>query len=136
MAYSTCREVCSYTLHRLQELQDSADRAGTPIEVVVISYDPEVDGPHSWSIYRSRHHLERANWHFLTGDTAGTRDFAAQFQFRYWRYDEHVVHDFRIVMLGPDGAIVESLGWETRNKDLFNGAPVAGGHSSNKVAEQ
>jgi len=41
MAYPTCRRTCTYTLHRLEELQESADHAGTPIEVVVVSYDPD-----------------------------------------------------------------------------------------------
>lgn len=119
MAYSTCREVCSYTLHRLLELQESADRAGTPIEVVVISYDPKVDGARSWSIYRQQHHLARSNWHFLTGTALDTQRFASTFDFRYWRYDDHVVHDFRILLLSSDGTIAETLDWETRNKDLF-----------------
>jgi len=119
MAYSTCRQVCSYTLHRLEELQDSADRAGTAIEVIIVSYDPKVDGPVSWSLYRRKHHLRRANWHFLTGTPSATRQFAQTFAFRYWSYDEHVLHDFRILMIGPDGEIAESLGWETRNRDLF-----------------
>jgi cytochrome oxidase Cu insertion factor (SCO1/SenC/PrrC family) len=128
MAYSTCREVCSYTLHRLEELQDSADRAGTPIEVVVVSYDPTADSPASWSRYRRKHRLSRGNWHFLTGTPAITRQFAEAIQFRYWSYDEHVLHDFRILMIRPDGEIAGSLDWETRNRDFFadainNGTP-------------
>src|SRR5580693_854179 len=55
MAYSTCREVCSYALHRLEQLQRSAELAGVAVDIVVVSYDPSIDGPGSWSNYR-RHH--------------------------------------------------------------------------------
>ena len=101
---------------------------GTPIEVVVVSYDPKADSPVSWSQYRRKHRLSRSNWHFLTGTPAGTRQFAEAIQFRYWSYDEHVVHDFRILMIRPDGEIAGSLDWETRNRDFFaaatnNGTP-------------
>lgn len=119
MAYSTCREICSYTLHRLQQLQQSADRAGVPIEVVVVSYDPAADGPESWSMYRRHHGLSRSNWHFLTGDEQTTEKFAAVLHFPFWRYDEHVVHGFRILMVQPDGRIATALTWATRGEDLF-----------------
>jgi len=119
MAYSTCREVCSYALHRLEELQQSADHAGTPIEVIVISYDPAVDSPGTWTIYRQHHHFLRTNWHFLTGSSAATRQLAQDINFPSWRYDEHVVHDFRILRIAPGGQIAGSLDWATRNQDFF-----------------
>src|SRR5580658_7452480 len=36
MAYSNCREVCSYTLQRLQVEQQSAERRGEHVNVIVI----------------------------------------------------------------------------------------------------
>jgi cytochrome oxidase Cu insertion factor (SCO1/SenC/PrrC family) len=124
MAYPTCRRVCSYALHRLEQLQQSADRAGTPIEVVVISYDPNIT-PGNWSIYRRRHHLERTNWHFLTGNAAMTKQFATAWNFPYWLMDDHVVHDFQILLVGPDGQIAKTLTWATRNDDFFTAAAVS-----------
>lgn len=119
MAYSTCRQVCNITLHRLEELQHSADRAGTPIEVIVVSYDPSVDGPGSWSIYRRHHHLSRANWHFLTGSNESTEAIANALGFSHWRYDDHVLHDFRILQIAPDGRIARTLSWANRDDDPF-----------------
>jgi protein SCO1/2 len=136
MAYSTCRQVCSYTLHRLIELQQSADRAGTPIEVVVISYDPNVDGPGSWSIYRHHHHLDRTNWHFLTGSSSSTEEFASALKFPYWRYDEHLVHDFKILLIEPDGTIAKALTWATRNDDPFSAAAVSCASSHTQGCKQ
>jgi cytochrome oxidase Cu insertion factor (SCO1/SenC/PrrC family) len=122
MAYSTCRQVCSYTLHRLEELQNSADRAGTPIDILVVSYDPTVDGPASWTAYRRHHDLKRTNWHFLTGSPADTEAFAAALAFPHWRYDEHVVHDFQILLIGADGHVSRALNWANRNDDFFTAA--------------
>jgi cytochrome oxidase Cu insertion factor (SCO1/SenC/PrrC family) len=125
MAYSTCREVCSFALHRLEQLQQSADRTGTPIEVVVISYDPAIDSPGTWAIYRLHHHFNRTNWHFLTGSATTTRQFAHRMQFPSWHYDEHVVHDFRILLIAPGGQVAGSLNWASRNHDFF-GATTTG----------
>jgi len=124
MAYSSCREVCSFTLHRLEELQRSADRAGIAIEVVVISYDPKTDSPTSWSDYRQHHGLAHTNWHFLTGSSADTEKFAHALHFRYWRYDEHIVHDFKVLLIEPDERIATTLTWATRNDDPFTKAAV------------
>jgi cytochrome oxidase Cu insertion factor (SCO1/SenC/PrrC family) len=122
MAYSSCREICSYSLHRVGQLQQSAERAGLHVNVVVISYDPNVDDPASWSTYRRHHHLERGDWHFLTGNAATTRQFAQAFNFPYWFMDDHVVHDFRILVVGPDGQISKTLSWANRNDDLLTPA--------------
>ena len=123
MAFPNCRRTCSYTLHRLEELQKSADRTGTPIEVVVISYDPDT-GSGDWSMYRHHHHLDRGNWHFLTGSPAATKQFATALQFPYWLMDDHVVHDFKILLIGPDGQIAKTLTWANRNDDVFTAAAV------------
>jgi len=129
MAYSTCRQVCGYSLHRLEQLQQSADQAGTPIEIVVISYDPTIDSPATWLVYRQHHHLARSNWHFLTGTVPETQAFSRALDFPNWHYDEHVIHDFKILLIGADGAIARTLTWVTRNEELFvtraDGAPGA-----------
>jgi Uncharacterized protein SCO1/SenC/PrrC, involved in biogenesis of respiratory and photosynthetic systems len=122
MANSTCRKICTYTLHRLEQLQKSAERAGTRVDVVVISYDPSVDSPATWSIYRRHHHLARADWHFLTGNAATTKQFATALNFPYWFMDDHVVHDFQILLVGPGGQIARTLTWANRNEELFTAA--------------
>lgn len=119
MAYSQCREICVYTLQRVAELQQSAERNGQPIEVAVVSYDPRVDSPATWTIYRRHHHFTRGDWHFLTGDLQATQKFAKDLQFPFWLYDEHVVHDFQILLVGPDGRIERTLNWASRNTELF-----------------
>jgi len=122
MAYSACRETCIYTLRRTEELQRSAERAGRQVQVVVISYDPNVDSPATWLSYRRHHHFTREDWHFLTGDAESTASFARQLKFPYWVYDEHVVHDFQILLVGADGLVADSANWASRSADFFAAA--------------
>ncbi len=111
MSIGACTRVCSVTLRRMQELQAIADRRGLDIEFVVVSLDPASDTPQAWREYRAEHALARGNWHFLGGSEAATRRVAKLLGISYWSYDEHVLHDFRIALLGPDGAIRRSLKW-------------------------
>ena len=38
---------------------------------------------------------------------------------RFWNYDEHVMHDFKVVRLGPEGAIAATLDWNHRGVDTL-----------------
>lgn len=115
MAYGACRNVCSSTLRTLEELQAEADRKGVAIEIVVASLDPGEDTPQAWAQYRKSRKLARANWSFLSGNPGDTRRLARFLGLRFWSYDEHLMHDFRIVRLGPDGSIAASLDWDHRD---------------------
>ena len=119
MAYATCRETCSYALRRLDQLQQEAQQAGQPVQVVVISYDPVNDNASTWSSFRAHHHYVHPNWHFLTGTDATTRALAGALDFKYWAYDGHVVHDFKILLLGADGRLERELTWPNRNESVF-----------------
>jgi cytochrome oxidase Cu insertion factor (SCO1/SenC/PrrC family) len=131
MAYSSCREVCSFALQRLEQLQKSADRAGIAVDIVIVSYDPAIDSPASWSTYRRHHHLLRSDWHFLTGSGAVTKQFAAALDFPSWLYDEHRVHDFKILLVNPAGGIASTLTWANRDQDLFASAAPRCPHPDN-----
>jgi cytochrome oxidase Cu insertion factor (SCO1/SenC/PrrC family) len=123
MALSTCRQVCSYALHRLEQLQNSAQRAGIAIDVVVASYDPTADRPETWSAYRRQHHLERSDWHFLIGSAADTEHLATALAFPSWLYDEHRIHDLKILLINSDGDVTRTLVWSNHNEDFFAGLP-------------
>jgi len=115
MGYGACRSVCSSTLRTLEELQADADRRGVVIDVIVASIDPDEDTPQAWAQYRKARKLLRANWCFLTGSPGDTRRLARFLGLRYWRYDEHLMHDFRIVRLAADGSITATLDWDQRD---------------------
>ena len=116
MAYATCHRVCPMTLRRLQQMQRDFDRRGTSAEFLVIGYDPERDDAAAWRQYRESRHLMRSNWHFLIGTRAAVEQTARQLGFEFWKYDEHVMHDTRILYFDEHGTLVETreaAGYET-----------------------
>ena len=104
MAYTACHRICPMTMARLGELQRDLDALNMSAEFLIVSYDPSNDDSVAWQRYRTNHHLVRGNWHFLSGTPADTARLAAVLGFESWRDGEHVMHDFRIVALGGDGA--------------------------------
>jgi cytochrome oxidase Cu insertion factor (SCO1/SenC/PrrC family) len=107
MAYASCHRICPLTMQRLQELQAGFDSRGTNAQFVIVGYDPEADDPATWHQYRQTRHLTRGNWHFLVGSRAAVEQTARQLGFPFWRYDQHVMHESRIVYFNEQGAVVE-----------------------------
>ena len=105
MAYATCHRICPMTMQRLQQLQESFDARGVAAEFVIVGYDPETDDAAAWRRYRRNRHLTRANWHFLVGSPQQVSRFARVLGFEFWKADDHVMHDSRIVRLDPQGAL-------------------------------
>jgi protein SCO1/2 len=111
MAYGACKRICSTTLRRLESLHEAATRKGVPLEFVVVSLDPAEDTPRDWAEYRRWRGLQAAPWSFLVGSPRATRRLADFLGVRYWGYDGHVLHDYRIVRLSPQGRIATALRW-------------------------
>lgn len=93
----------------MEELQRLADARRVALSFVVVGIDPSLDRPIDWAAYRVDRKLNRSNWQFLTGDAMATRRLAARLGVRYWHYGDHVMHDFRIALLAPDGRLVATL---------------------------
>jgi protein SCO1 len=110
MAYAACRRVCPATMTHLKRLQQEIDARGESAEFVIVGYDPTVDDPEAWREYRDSRHLTRENWHFLTGTLADTQQLARRLGFRFWTYDRHVMHDYRIVVIDAGGALTAEYG--------------------------
>lgn len=117
MAYGSCQRVCSSVLRTMKVLQTEADRRRQAVQFVVIGLDPTQDTPADWAAFRRDHGLSRTNWHFLSGRAADVARLARWLNLRYWRYGEHVLHDYRIVSLAPGGLVRGSL--ETPDQDPY-----------------
>ena len=109
MAYGACRRVCSTSLRLLERFQALADERHAKVNIVVVGLDPSQDRPADWAEYRAERKLSRANWQFLSGDEASTRRLANRLGVHYWRYGEHTMHDFRIVLLSAQGLPVRYM---------------------------
>ena len=65
--------------------------------------------------------LGRDNWHFISGEDDRTRRIATMLGISYWFYDDHLLHDFKIVLIAPDGEIHRALAWsDDRPEMLFS----------------
>ena len=112
MAYANCHRVCPMTIAGLMRLQAAFDVKGAHAEFVVVGYDPQNENPATWRQYRRSHHLDRSNWHFITGTVADTAQLARQLHFELWKYDEHVMHDSRVLLFDVHGLLARELGPE------------------------
>ena len=115
MVYAGCHRFCPITMARLQHMQMVLDARGQRADFVVIGYEPEAEMPADWHSYRAGHHLERRNWHFLSGSRADTERLARQLGFDFWKYDEHVMHGMRALVFDERGAVQAQLGPETQD---------------------
>ncbi|MEP7295982.1 MAG: SCO family protein [Burkholderiales bacterium] len=109
MAYGACRRVCSVSLKVVEQLAAIAEQRGLALRVVVVSLDPAQDKPADWAALRAERGGAFRRVEFLSGTAASTRQMAQQLGVKYWRYGEHTVHDFRIVLVSPEGRIVRAI---------------------------
>lgn len=107
MEYANCRFICSITLQRLKDVQAAADRAKQHFDFIILSIDPKNDTPQAWTHYRKTRGLNRPNWRFLTASVSDTPELARQLGVRYWLYDEHIMHDFRLLRINEAGEVVK-----------------------------
>jgi cytochrome oxidase Cu insertion factor (SCO1/SenC/PrrC family) len=105
MAYAACHRVCPTTMQRLLALQRDLDAQGVAARFVIVGYSPETDDPAAWRQYRQTHRLTRRNWHFLVGTREDVEQLSRQLGFDFWRYDQHVMHDSRIVYFDARGSL-------------------------------
>ena len=109
MAYGSCRRVCSTSLRVVEQLAERAKQRHIALTLVVVGLDPAHDKPSDWATLRAERGLTDGNISFLSGSEASTRQLAQRIGVKYWRYDGHVMHDFRIVLVSPQGKVVRSI---------------------------
>ena len=106
MAYAECHRICPMTIQQLRLLQRRCDELGVAAQFVIVGYDPETDDAAAWHHYRRTHGLNRSNWHFLVGSPQSVKQFARALGFEFWKVDDHVMHDSRIVYLDGRGGVL------------------------------
>ena len=109
MAYGACQQVCSTSVRRVEQLHDLAEQRHVSLNFVVFGLDPNEDKPSDWAAFRAQRKLTFGNLQFLSGSPLATQQIANRLGVRYWRYGEHTMHDFRIVLVSPAGRIVRSM---------------------------
>lgn len=109
MAYGACQKVCSTSVRRVRQLHELAERRHLALNFVVVGLDPAADKPSDWALFRTEEHLTASDFRFLSGPPAAIQQIANWLGVRYWRYGEHTMHDFRVVLVSPAGRIIRSV---------------------------
>ncbi len=109
MAYANCHRICPMTIAALERLQSALDAKGQHAQFVVVGYDPDNEDAATWRGYRRSHRLLHPNWHFLTGSADDTARLARQLHFERWKYDEHVMHDSRVLVFDTNGLLAHEF---------------------------
>jgi len=117
LAYGACRRICATSVRVMTQLQTLSDQRHQRVNFVVVGLDPSRDRPADWAALREDRKLLRSNWYFLSGNDASTRRLANQIGIRYWRYGEHTMHDFGVVLLSHEGRLIGRLDASDQNPE-------------------
>lgn len=110
--YTSCAGTCPLTTRKLKRLDAALEKAGRPLDLVVVSLDPKHDSPEALVAYRKRYQLEQAKrWHVLVGDDAQVRTLTMLLNFKYTTNPESgvILHDNTVFLIGPDGSVKTSM---------------------------
>jgi protein SCO1/2 len=110
--YTSCAGTCPLTTKKLKRLDAALEKAGRPLELVVVSLDPAHDTPEAVVKYRARYQLEEAKrWHVLVGDDAQVRTLTMLLNFKYTTNPESgvILHDNTVFLIAPDGSVKTSM---------------------------
>jgi len=116
MSYTSCKKICpQLTNTKLQEVEKYYQTTKTPAEFIIVSFDPENDTPKILAEYRKAHGFTSGHWHFLTGNLEATKSLARKLGLGgFFQMESHIVHDFKIVLLEPNGKSAE-INWDQRD---------------------
>lgn len=126
--YTSCAGSCPLTTRKLKRLDAALEKAGKPLDLVVVSLDPAHDTPEFVKQYRARYELEKAKrWHVLVGEDAQVRSLTMLLEFKYTKNPESgvILHDNTVFLVGPDGAVKATMSSLDQAMDSFVAAVPA-----------
>lgn len=101
--------MCPAATMKMMALQDAAKTAGTELELVSISLDPEYDTPGVLKEYAAARGIDTANFTFLTGPDAAVRHLLAQLGVIREFEGETIKHTLATVLIDPSGRIIHRV---------------------------
>ena len=108
--YTSCPGSCPLTTAKLKRVDAELKKA--PLDLVVVSLDPEHDTPDAVRAYRKRYGLEGlVRWSVLVGEEATLRTLTMLVDFRYSRNAETgaIDHDNAIFLVDRGGAVAAQM---------------------------
>ncbi len=124
MLYTECRRTCPLvTVDALHELARVLDARHEPAQYVVATLDPESDTPEVLARFKASRGFSRPDFHFVRSSPAETRRFATALGLGgYYRVDDHIAHDFGIVVLDAAANRARRLDWDHRDAAALLGS--------------
>lgn len=110
--YTSCAGTCPLTTRKLKRLEAALEKAGRPLDLVVVSLDPAHDTPEAVAQYRARYQLEgNTRWNVLVGDDAQVRTLTMLLNFKYTKNPDTgvILHDNTVFLVGADGTVRMSM---------------------------
>ncbi len=107
--YTSCPSTCPLTTMKLKRLDAMLEKAGKPVDIVVVSLDPIRDTPDAVAQYRARYSLEAAKrWHILVGEETQLRTLTMLLGFKYLKNVESgaITHDNSLYVIGQNGNVI------------------------------
>ncbi len=120
MAFSVCTKTCPMTFRILKEIEGELNKHHKSAEFVIVSLDAKNDTPERTAHMRLQHDLTGKNWHFLRGSVEETKSISKLLGVNAFDLDDHIIHNFRILVLKADGSIAHTFDWNHRSvKGIF-----------------
>lgn len=128
--YTSCPDICPLTMNHIAELQEDLKEAkllGTYVEIISISFDPEVDTIKTIKNYAQNFQADSSGWHWLREtDMSKLKEITKEFQMIYKKSDEgFITHSTTMYVLDDSNSI----------RDIYNMATPKKPVSTNQIME-
>ncbi len=125
--FTSCPSVCPALMEKMQQLQHRTRNAGTGVQLVTFTVDPENDTPEVLRAYAQRFRASSYRWTFLTGDYSVLEDtIISGFKLAMGKDADNlfeIFHSERFVLIDQEGRIrgyyeATDAGVEKLSKDI------------------
>lgn len=107
--FTSCPSICPALMEKMQEVQHRTRNAGTAVQLVTFSVDPENDTPQVLRAYAERFKASSYRWTFLTGDYKVLEDtIVSGFKLAMGKDADNlfeIFHSERFVLIDQEGRI-------------------------------
>ena len=127
--YTSCKVACPLTLHAVKAIVDQAAKHRKPMEVLLISLDPEHDSIDRLKRFQrenlkvesspSEPNLSKSHWHVLSASPAALKALTESLEYHFTKVEGHLLHDRKILVLRSTGEVVTIKGWNEIPENLF-----------------
>ncbi len=109
MMYASCRAACPMTVETIKAIRREAKKlSGAAPRVLLVSFDPSRDTSARLKEMADAHGVSSPDWTFARVERGDLRAFAALLGISYrTRPGGEMSHNVRIVLLGPNGSILD-----------------------------